>query len=289
MPKIDTAISEATALEMYRKMTEIRQFEKRAHDLFLQNLVKGTTHLGTGQEAVAAGVSQAMNRRRLHVHHLPRPQPRAGPRHPDDPGDGRTAGPRERPHARQGRLDAPAGRLPRHPRRLRDHRRAACHRQRRGLVGPVPRHQAGHGLLPGRRRDQHRRLPRGAQPGRGLAPAGDLHLREQPVHGVHGDRHGDRGAQAGRRPRRLLRAGPGGGGRQRRGGGLRGGRGRDRPRQRRRRPGPDRGAHLPARRPLPRRPRQVPARRGGQGVAGPGPAARLPPGPHRPRRGRGDP
>jgi pyruvate dehydrogenase E1 component alpha subunit len=46
---------------MYRKMTEIRLFEKRAYDLFLQNLVKGTTHLGTGQEAVAAGVSQAMN------------------------------------------------------------------------------------------------------------------------------------------------------------------------------------------------------------------------------------
>jgi len=46
---------------MYRKMTELRQFEKRAYDLFLQNLVKGTTHLGTGQEAVAAGVSQAMN------------------------------------------------------------------------------------------------------------------------------------------------------------------------------------------------------------------------------------
>jgi TPP-dependent pyruvate/acetoin dehydrogenase alpha subunit len=42
-------------------MIELRLFEKRAHDLFLQNLVKGTTHLGTGQEAVAAGVSQAMN------------------------------------------------------------------------------------------------------------------------------------------------------------------------------------------------------------------------------------
>jgi acetoin:2,6-dichlorophenolindophenol oxidoreductase subunit alpha len=54
-------IPEQTALDMYRKMTELRQFEKRAHDLFLQNLVKGTTHLGTGQEAVAAGVSQAMN------------------------------------------------------------------------------------------------------------------------------------------------------------------------------------------------------------------------------------
>ena len=54
-------ITESTALELYRKMTEIRQFEKRAYDLFMQNLVKGWTHLGTGQEAVAAGVSQAMN------------------------------------------------------------------------------------------------------------------------------------------------------------------------------------------------------------------------------------
>ena len=53
-------ISEATSLELYRKMTEIRLFEKRAYDLFMQNLVKGTTHLGTGQEAVAAGVSQVM-------------------------------------------------------------------------------------------------------------------------------------------------------------------------------------------------------------------------------------
>ncbi len=53
-------MDEATALGLYRNMTRIRQFEKRAHDLFLQNLVKGTTHLGTGQEAVAAGVAQAM-------------------------------------------------------------------------------------------------------------------------------------------------------------------------------------------------------------------------------------
>ena len=53
-------MDEATALGLYRNMTRIRQFEKRAHDLFLQNLVKGTTHLGTGQEAVAAGVAAAM-------------------------------------------------------------------------------------------------------------------------------------------------------------------------------------------------------------------------------------
>jgi acetoin:2,6-dichlorophenolindophenol oxidoreductase subunit alpha len=53
-------ISTDLALDLYRKMTEIRQFEKRAYDLFLQNLVRGTTHLGTGQEAIAAGVSAAM-------------------------------------------------------------------------------------------------------------------------------------------------------------------------------------------------------------------------------------
>jgi len=52
--------ADTVSLELYRKMTEIRIFEKRAYDLFLQNLVKGTTHLGTGQEAIAAGVSQAM-------------------------------------------------------------------------------------------------------------------------------------------------------------------------------------------------------------------------------------
>ncbi len=53
--------AEDVQLELFRKMTLIRLFEKRAYDLFMQNLVKGTTHLGTGQEAVAAGVSGAMN------------------------------------------------------------------------------------------------------------------------------------------------------------------------------------------------------------------------------------
>src|SRR5215472_5053830 len=53
-------MDEQAALGLYRTMTRIRQFERRAHDLFLQNLVKGTTHLGTGQEAIAAGVAAAM-------------------------------------------------------------------------------------------------------------------------------------------------------------------------------------------------------------------------------------
>jgi len=41
-------------------IVELRYFEKRAHDLFLQNLVKGTSHLSLGQEAIAAGFAAAM-------------------------------------------------------------------------------------------------------------------------------------------------------------------------------------------------------------------------------------
>ena len=53
-------ISVEKRLEMYRLQVEIRDCEKRAYDLFLQNLVKGTSHLSLGQEGVAAGVAAAM-------------------------------------------------------------------------------------------------------------------------------------------------------------------------------------------------------------------------------------
>jgi acetoin:2,6-dichlorophenolindophenol oxidoreductase subunit alpha len=45
---------------VYRLMARLRAFEKRASDLFLQNLVKGTSHLGLGQEAIAAAYGVAM-------------------------------------------------------------------------------------------------------------------------------------------------------------------------------------------------------------------------------------
>ncbi len=54
------AISEATRLELYRLQVLLRESEQRANDLFLQNLVKGTSHLSLGQEAVAAGCAAAM-------------------------------------------------------------------------------------------------------------------------------------------------------------------------------------------------------------------------------------
>lgn len=47
-------------LAIYRRLQELRQLEKRAYDLFLQNLVKGTSHLSLGMEAVATGFGQAM-------------------------------------------------------------------------------------------------------------------------------------------------------------------------------------------------------------------------------------
>ena len=56
----DADIEIDTRLGMYRKLHELRQFGKRAHDLFLQNLVKGTTHLSLGMEAVATGFGAAM-------------------------------------------------------------------------------------------------------------------------------------------------------------------------------------------------------------------------------------
>ena len=53
-------IGEEMRLRLYRTQYVIRQAEQRAYDLFLQNLVKGTSHLSLGQEAVAAGFAVAM-------------------------------------------------------------------------------------------------------------------------------------------------------------------------------------------------------------------------------------
>ncbi len=47
-------------LGLYEQMAVIRRTEKAAHDLFLAGLVKGTTHLAAGHEAVAVGASAAL-------------------------------------------------------------------------------------------------------------------------------------------------------------------------------------------------------------------------------------
>jgi TPP-dependent pyruvate/acetoin dehydrogenase alpha subunit len=59
-PAGSEAPSSESRLELYRLMYEIRAFETRAYDLFLSGLVKGTSHLSLGQEAIAAGFGVAM-------------------------------------------------------------------------------------------------------------------------------------------------------------------------------------------------------------------------------------
>ena len=54
------AIDLDTRLAMYRRLQELRLFEKRAYDLFMKQLVKGTSHLSLGMEAIATGFGTAM-------------------------------------------------------------------------------------------------------------------------------------------------------------------------------------------------------------------------------------
>src|SRR5207342_3021015 len=61
-PRVNDDIGEELRLKMYRMQVEIREAEQRAFDLFLQNLIKGTSHLSLGQEAVAAGFGVAMRK-----------------------------------------------------------------------------------------------------------------------------------------------------------------------------------------------------------------------------------
>jgi TPP-dependent pyruvate/acetoin dehydrogenase alpha subunit len=59
-PRDAATLDRDLALRLYRTMLECRLFEQRTHELFLAGLVRGTTHLGIGQEAVAAGFAGAM-------------------------------------------------------------------------------------------------------------------------------------------------------------------------------------------------------------------------------------
>jgi acetoin:2,6-dichlorophenolindophenol oxidoreductase subunit alpha len=79
---INDDIGEEMRLRLFRTQVLLREAEQRAFDLFLQNLVKGTSHLSLGQEAVAAGFACAMQKDDLsfctyrgHAHTLARGVP----------------------------------------------------------------------------------------------------------------------------------------------------------------------------------------------------------------------
>ena len=58
--KPEITLTSEDLLSLYEQMEVIRRTEKAAHDLFLAGLVKGTTHLAAGHEAVAVGASAAL-------------------------------------------------------------------------------------------------------------------------------------------------------------------------------------------------------------------------------------
>src|SRR5256886_14401015 len=81
-PTVNDDIGEDMRLRMYEMQVLLRESEQRAFDLFLQNLVKGTSHLSLGQEAVATGFAAAMGPKDLsfctyrgHAHTLARGVP----------------------------------------------------------------------------------------------------------------------------------------------------------------------------------------------------------------------
>jgi TPP-dependent pyruvate/acetoin dehydrogenase alpha subunit len=57
---VSTADEIGVYLDLYRRMVLIRQFEDTVNALFLEGQVHGTTHLYSGQEAVAVGVTSAL-------------------------------------------------------------------------------------------------------------------------------------------------------------------------------------------------------------------------------------
>ena len=55
-----TPLEREVGLELYRKMLLIRGFEDRVQSLFLRGEIYGTTHLYSGQEAIAAGFASVL-------------------------------------------------------------------------------------------------------------------------------------------------------------------------------------------------------------------------------------
>lgn len=54
-------MDKALLLELYRRMTLVREFEERVKFMFLEGLLPGTVHQCQGQEATAVGVCAALN------------------------------------------------------------------------------------------------------------------------------------------------------------------------------------------------------------------------------------
>ena len=205
-------------LRTYRMMVACRQFETRAQELFFEGLVRGTTHLGIGQEAVAAGFGMAMRSDdytfctyRGHNHTLVRGVPMApifaelfGRGTGLLGGKGGSMHLTSVEHGAMGSYAIVGAHLP-------IALGAAWSAQYR-KSGQVAVCFFGDGTT--NIGAFHEALNMAAV----WKAAGRLRVREQPVHGVHRDRHGHRRGPPGGRPGQRLRPGADRGRRQRRDG-----------------------------------------------------------------------
>ena len=192
---------DATHVDWYRRMLEIRLFEEKVQELFMEGLIQGTTHLCQGQEAVSVGAIAALRdddyltvTYRGHGHALAR-----GVSMESCFAElmGRSTGCCKGVGGSMHFTDVDKGLL------------GAFAIVGAGLpvaVGaaysaqaPGPRSRRADVLR--RRRDEHRHVPRGAQHGRGLEGRRRVHHREQPLRRVLAASEHD----ACRRPRRRAR------------------------------------------------------------------------------------
>ena len=165
-------------------MLLIRRFEEKVEERFRAGDLAGFLHVAIGQEAVAVGVCRALedgdviaSTHRAHAHAL-------RPGHAPERAHGGALRQGRRMQPRLRRLDAPVRRRARaHRRQRRRRRRAPCDHGRRAVV-QAARRAARRGRVLRRRRDEHRHVPRVAQPRTALEGARHLRLREQRLRGV---------------------------------------------------------------------------------------------------------
>ena len=79
MQNINDNVGESTRLKIWQQLLKLRLVEKKAYDLFLENLLKGTIHLSLGQEAIGSAFGVVLEKNdftfctyRGHAHTLSR-------------------------------------------------------------------------------------------------------------------------------------------------------------------------------------------------------------------------
>lgn len=61
-PRVEAPIQGELGIRLYRQMMRIRLFEEQVNELYTRALMPGLAHLYTGEEAVAVGICEALNK-----------------------------------------------------------------------------------------------------------------------------------------------------------------------------------------------------------------------------------